>query len=314
MLRILNGEDESGTVAIWAIDDAGSRFGPATFTLDARRRRRSSTPRTWSQATPPRACPAASGRCAGDLRLDRSTLTSHIVPLAYARDADGALSAMHDTVPAAADARSSGKATGEANPYRYEVPVFNPASDVSQASRLRLINPGDAPATATIYGRDDSGAAAPGGSVRLTLPAGAARTLTALQLEAGSEGLAGRLGAGTGRWRLTVSSDRPLQAVNVAADGTGWRWNNLSTVAATGPASAPVPEPASGLARASGLEQASGLALAQRHTIPLFAPAGTPGAPQGLLRILNGAEEAGTVEIWAIDDAGVRTGPATYTR
>ncbi|MCY4121598.1 MAG: hypothetical protein OXG72_11835 [Acidobacteria bacterium] len=50
-------------------------------------------------------------------------------------------------------------------------------------------------------------------------------------------GLTGQLGAGLGRWRLTVSSDRPLQVVNVVVSPTG-HWNNLSTTAVRGAAPA----------------------------------------------------------------------------
>ena len=131
---------------------------------------------------------------------------------------------MHDTVSAAAG--------GGAGRFRYDVPMFNSASEAAQASRLRLVNPGDAPASVMIEGRDDIGGVAPGGAVRLTLSAGAVRTLTALELEAGGAGLMGRLGAGTGRWRLTVSSDQPLQAVNAVAAGAGYLTNH-STVAVT---------------------------------------------------------------------------------
>ena len=42
-------------------------------------------------------------------------------------------------------------------------------------------------------------------------------------------------------------------------------------------------------------------------------PAGTSGGPQGVVRILNGTDESGMVEIYAIDDAGTRSGPATFT-
>ena len=85
----------------------------------------------------------------------------------------------------------------------------------------------------TIAARDDTGVPAPGGSVQLTLPAGGARTLTARQLEAGDAALfAGRLGATFGKRRLSVSSDRPIQALNVTVDAAGWR--NLSTTAVDG--------------------------------------------------------------------------------
>ena len=228
VLRILNGTDESGTVEIYAIDDAGTRSGPATFTLNA------------SAAVQFTATDLASGNATlgltggigtdvGDARLQIETDLS-IVPLAFVRAADGTLSAMHDTVRGAA-------ATDGSDGYTYEVPIFNPASDATQVSRLRLINPGDAAAAVTIGGRDDSSAAATGGDVTLTLAAGGAQTLTAQQLEAGDTAITGQLGAGTGKWRLTVSSDQPLQVVNIVAATAGY-WNNLSTTAVPGAAPA----------------------------------------------------------------------------
>ena len=227
VVRILNATDESGTVEIYAIGNAGTRSGPATFTLDA------------SAAVQFTAADLQSGNAAlgltggigtevGDARLEIETDLS-IVPLAFVRAADGTLSAMHDTV--------RGASVGGPGRYAYEVPIFNPASDVTQVSRLRLINPGDVQAAVTISGRDDSGAAATGGDVTLTLAAGGAQTLTAQQLEAGDAAIAGQLGAGTGKWRLTVSSDQPLQVVNIVAATAGY-WNNLSTTAVPGAAPA----------------------------------------------------------------------------
>ena len=227
MVRILNGTDESGTVDIYAIDDAGTRSGPATFTLNA------------SAAVQFTATDLASGNATlgltggigtnvGDARLQIETDLS-IVPLAFVRAADGTLSAMHDTV--------RGASADESGQYHYEVPIFNLSTETTQVSRLRLINPGDGAAAVTIGGRDDSGAAATGGDVTLTLSAGGAQTLTSQQLEAGDTAITGQLGAGTGKWRLTVSSDQPLQVVNIVAASAGY-WNNLSTTAAPGPAPA----------------------------------------------------------------------------
>ena len=164
----------------------------------------------------------------GDARLQIETDLA-IVPLAFVRAADGTLSAMHDTV--------RGASVGGSDGYTYAVPIFNPASDATQVSRLRLINPGDAAAAVTIGGRDDSGAVATGGDVTLMLAAGGAQTLTAQQLEAGDTAITGQLGAGTGKWRLTVSSDQPLQVVNIVAATAGY-WNNLSTTAVPGAAPA----------------------------------------------------------------------------
>ena len=220
VLRILNATDESGTVEIYAIDDTGTRSGPATFTLSA------------SAAAEFTATDLASGNATlgltggigtevGDARLQIET-DLDIVPLAFVRAADGTLSAMHDTVRAAETDGSSG--------YTYNVPVFNPSTEMTQTSRLRLINPGDAAAAVTISGRNDSGAEATGGDVTLTLAAGGAKTLTAQQLEAGDTAITGQLGAGTGKWRLTVLSDQPLEVVNIGAASAAY-WNNLSTTA-----------------------------------------------------------------------------------
>ena len=227
VLRILNATAETGPVDIYAIDDFGTRSGPATFTLGA-----------WAAAEFT-ATDLRSGNVLLDLaggvgpvrdaRLQIATDLQKIVPLAYVRAADGTLSAMHDTVRSAS-ADGSGQ-------YRYEVPVFNPSTETIQASRLRLINPGDEQASVTIGARDDSGAAATGGDVTLTLAAGAAKTLTARQLEVGDSSITGRLGAGVGKWRLRVSSDRPLHVVNMTASTAGY-WNNLSTTAVAGAAPA----------------------------------------------------------------------------
>ena len=225
VVRILNGTDESGPVEIYAIDDAGIRSGPATFTLNASAAVRF-TATDLQSGNASLGLTGGIGTGVGDARLQIETDLS-IVPLAFVRAADGTLSAMHDTVRAASADGSEG--------YRYDVPLFNPSSEVTQVSRLRLINPGDAAVTVRIVGRDDSGAEASGGEVTLTLAAGAARTLTAQQLEVGDTGIAGRLGAGTGKWRLAVTSDRPLQVVNIVAATAGY-WNNLSTTAVPGSA------------------------------------------------------------------------------
>ena len=277
VLRILNGTEESGSVEIYAIDDAGMRTGPASFTLNAW----TAVELDASELANGNAMKGLStglGTLSGDVRLEIET-DLQILPSAYVRAADGTLSAMHDTVRA-------GVAAGGGGGYRYLVPIFNAASEVTQVSRLRLINPGDEPAAITIEGRDDTGAAATGGTVQLTLPAGGARTLTAQQLEAGGSGvmgqtsqsgegggsgvmgqasqsgegggsgvmgqasqsaeaaqpaLTGRLGAGVGRWRLSLSSDRPIRAVNVVSTVSGYM-NNLSTGGV--PGAAPVDQEA----------------------------------------------------------------------
>ncbi len=225
VLRIVNDSAEAVTVRVFAIADDGTRSGPATIALGA-------TSAAEFDATELQSANAAKGlsgglgSISGDVRLMIDS-EAPIVPLAFVQASDGTLSAMHDTVRAGSTAQEE---------YSYNVPIFNISTAVTQDSRLRLINAGDTPAAVTIEGRDD-GAVATGATVRLTLPAGGARTLTAQQLEEGGAGLTGQLGAGIGRWRLTVSSDRPLQVVNVVESSTG-NWNNLSTTAVRGAAPA----------------------------------------------------------------------------
>ena len=226
VLRLVNDTGEAATVQVFAIADDGTRAGPATIALGASAAVQFDATELRS-ANPARGLSGGLGSFPGDVRLLIDSDTS-IVPLAFVRSSDGTLSAMHDTVR---------PALAEGDPYRYEIPVFNSSTDVTRASRLRLINPGAVSTAVTIAGRDDGDAVAGGGDVTLTLPAGRARTLTAQQLEAGDAGLTGRLGATAGGWRLTVSSDLPLQVVNVVASSTG-HWNNLSTTAVRGAAPA----------------------------------------------------------------------------
>ena len=117
--------------------------------------------------------------------------------------------------------------------WRYDVPYFQPAS----RGRLRLVNPGTGAARVTITGADDRGAAGDG-AVRVTVAAGAARNLTSEELEGGDDSpspaqvddgafagvganVTGRLGNGTGRWRLTVSSNRQLLVMSLLRNPDG---------------------------------------------------------------------------------------------
>ena len=224
-LRVVNPTGESGTVQITAIDDSGFRFSSATFPLNAWAAVEFE-PEDFSSGNTAKGLSNNLGIGDGHFRLLLDA-DIPIEPSAYVRAPDGTISAMHDTVRAVAADGSGG--------FTYDVSVFNPSTEVTHVSRLRLINPGDTAAAATIAGRDDSGAQATGGDVKLTIAAGGAQTLTAQQLEAGDTAVIGQLGAGTGKWRLTVSSDQPLEVVNIVTSTAGY-WNNLSTTAVSGAA------------------------------------------------------------------------------
>lgn len=282
VLRIHNESATSGTVSIYAIDDAGTRSGPATLTLGA-------DAAVEFEADDLESGDAASGltgslgTITGDVRLEILTDLS-VAVLAYLRTSDGTLAVLHDEV----QARTAGMNGG----YEYQVPVFNPAQNMAQASRLRLINPSGNTAMVSIQGEDDSGAAAIGGAVRLTLAARGGRTLTAQQLEAGGSGLTGQLGAGMGRWRLQISSDQPIEVVNLVTSSTG-RLDNLSSAGGLG--LAPIDHAVFG-------ERFVGSVIATRSE-----------AQNGMLSIRTGKAFSETVEI-SDASSSTRSGIYAYRR
>lgn len=218
-VRIINRSNESGTVRIRAIDDAGKRFGPVDLTLDAQEvvHFNSNDLELGSEAKGL----SAIGSGTGNWRLEIETELD-IESLAYIRTpADGFLTSMHDVV--------------QSESTRWYVPIFNPGSNRNQESHLRLINVSGIDTEIVIEGRDDRGELAPGGEVRVMIPGDAARTLSAEELENGysaSESdfeFDGRLGNGSGKWQLFVSAGRPIMVMSLMSTPTG-HLANLSSV------------------------------------------------------------------------------------
>ena len=130
------------------------------------------------------------------------------------------MTSIHDLVP-------------EVEPGRHDVAIFNPGKNMTQQSRLRLVNLGDTVAEAEIAATDDEGSRAED-TVKVTVPAGGACMVTAHELESGeSTGpchceVSGALGAGTGKWQLSVTTDQSIQVMSVLK--TPEHLTNLSTV------------------------------------------------------------------------------------
>ena len=268
VLRVLNRSGEAGTVNIRAVDDSANVRGPVTLTVGAGHAAHFDS-EDLEAGNPAKGLSAGVGPGEGDWRL-RLTTVLDIEALAYVRTQDGFLTAMHDTVPAV--------------DFRHAVPLFNPASNRQQESRLRLINRGEQDAEVAISAVDDLGAAAPGGTVALTIPAGAARAVTAQQLEGmepGDAPLRGRLGDGAGKWRLAVSANRPVIVMSL------------------------VESPDRGLANVSTRP-------ATADALPLLL-AGHRDPLRGFARIVNASDVAGEVVIHATDDSGRRLGPVALT-
>ena len=231
LVRLINRSGTAGTARIEAFDDAGQRHGPLTLRLGAGETVHLSSADLERGNAAVGLDGALGPPGAGDWRLRvRSRLDLEV--LAYARAHDGFLSSLHDVVAKRAGA--------------YPVALFPPGGSAGWGARLRLVNPGTARAEVTIEGVDDEGRS-PGTAVRLALAPGAARTLTASQLESGdAAGSSGALGDGTGHWRLRVTANRPLEVLSLLASPTGY-WANLSsspgTMTGTGPGPDPDPDP-----------------------------------------------------------------------
>ena len=213
LVRIVNRSATSGTVRITAIDDTGRHFGPVTLTLGALRDT-NITSGDLERGNAAKGLPVGVGSGSGSWRLELATALT-IEPLAYIRTPDGFLTSMHDEAPVSEEGS-------------HWVPFFNPGSNTSKVSHLRIINPGATAAEVTVTGRDAAGDAS-SGTVRLTLAAGAARTLSAQNLERGGAGFSGRLGDGAGKWRLNVRSSANIQVMSLLSTRTG-HLSNLSTV------------------------------------------------------------------------------------
>lgn len=126
--------------------------------------------------------------------------------------------------------------SGDALAMAYNGPVakvytFNPAGNTTQQSFLRISNTGGTSGLVTITGKDDSGASA-AGTVSMTLAAGKTVQLTSDDLQNGNtaKGLTGSLGAGTGKWVLTVTGEiSGMEVTNLNRNNTSGTVSNLGT-------------------------------------------------------------------------------------
>ena len=279
-VRVVNHSAEAGEVVIDAVDDDGVPSGPVTFRIGAEETVHFNSG-DLENGNAEKDLSAGIGSGTGDWRLRlRSALDLEV--LAYNRTSDGMLAGLHDLVPRAVVRRPGGG--GESMGHR--VAIFNPASNVNQVSRLRIVNRGDEPAEVTIEGIDDDGAS-PGTAVELAVPAGATRMVTSQELESGQgEGLVGMLGDGRGKWQLVVTSDEPVEVMSLMTSPTG-HLTNLSTA------------------------PAAGEGTVGEHAVPLFAANANPDGYQGFVRVINRSSADGEVSIEAFDDAGTDYGPVT---
>ena len=210
-VRVVNRSDRSGSVTVDAADESDTDYAAAELTLGPLEAVQfdSDDLETGNADLGM----SGIGPGSGDWRLSlTSELDIHV--LSYIRsESDGLLAPMHLV---------AGVGT------RHRVAFFNPGSNRAQVSQLRLQNPGPGVAEVTIAGVDDRGTS-PGTVVTLMVSPGQTRTLTAQELEAGSDAVEGSLGDGAGKWRLVIEADAPIRVMNVLASPTG-HLTSLATV------------------------------------------------------------------------------------
>ena len=171
IVRIINHSKRSGTVVIHGVDGAGTRYGPATLTLEANKSVHLDSAEL-EDGSPSKGLLGGLGEGTGNWRLELTTELD-IEPLAYVRSVHGAFTPLHEI------ARTTVEDSG---PAVHHVPLFPSAGDGVHDSQLRLFNLGDADVAAIIRGVDDAGNPA-ADTVRLTIPGGQARTLSPQDLE-----------------------------------------------------------------------------------------------------------------------------------
>ena len=214
-VRLINHSVHAGDVSIRGTDDRGMAVGPVTMSLGPGQTVHLNS-FDLERGNASKFISGGMGTGTGDWWLELSS-GLNIEALAYMRSDDGFLTSMFESVP------------GIAN--RHRIAVFNPASNRHQVSRLRLVNPGAEAAEIGVEGTDDAGEV---GSASISIPPATAISLTAAHLESGRpEGLpanvriAGALGDGRGKWRLTVTADTPVVVMNLLESPTG-HLTNLS--------------------------------------------------------------------------------------
>ena len=210
-LRIVNRDTTDAAVRVSARDESDFEFDEIVLSVPALGALHVNSD-DLELGNPAKGVSHGVGDGSGHWRLTLGS-ASDVNVLTYARTADGFLTSMHDTVPETAAG--------------HLVPMFNPGDNEARASSLRIVNPGANDASVNISGLDDLGAS-PGGTVRLVVPPGRSRTLSAQALEAGGPEFVGRLGDGAGKWRLIVSSNQPVRVMSLLETPTG-HLTNLSS-------------------------------------------------------------------------------------
>ena len=211
LVRIVNHSNRAGSVAIVAIDAAGTRVEGLSISIGASQTAHFDSDDLES-GNPEAGLSGSTGPGEGDWHLE---LTSDLnVELqAYAHGDGGVLGELLEA------------AAGDGESFR--IATFDPGDGNGVTGLLRLLNRSGEAIEVTVRGTDDLGVS-PGPGVTVELAAWQSKTYTAAELESGeASGLTGSLGDGTGLWRLDGEAPGPMMAMSLVKDADG-RLANLS--------------------------------------------------------------------------------------
>ncbi len=266
-VRLSNRSDNADLVTLWGVDATGRRSsGTVSLTLAPRESRQLNS-QDLEQGNLAKGVTGGLGIGTGNWTLVVHSALD-LEALAYIRTPDGFLTPIHDRV--------------DGDGVDWFVPMFNPAENPNQVSRLRVINTSLQAVSLQILGVDDAGAVG-AGPVAVTVAALSSIELTSADLENGNaaKGLIGKLGNGTGKWHLSVSATGRVTLQSLLLDPKGYL-TNLSTLPDL-------------------TERVPG-----ERTLWLVPPASNV-QQQGFVRLSNRENRASDVALWGIDDAGRRS-------
>ena len=194
----------SEEVRITAIDDGGNVYDPVTVQLEGNQVFHFNSDDLAYGNTLKGIVGGIGAPRQGNWRLHIELPDVFIWVQSFIRTRDGFLTSVSDMLVKYRNVHEDGKLYESLHAF-----TFNPASNTRQQSVLRLINWGDSDETITIVAIDDTGVQTDN-RVTLTLPAGQARMLSAVDLEEGGTpaDVHGWLGDGTGKWRLEAFYQR----------------------------------------------------------------------------------------------------------
>ena len=262
-VRFVNPSSESVQVELYGTDDSGvaSKSPPISLTLAAGESKQMTAQDLENGNT---AKGLESSMCNGAGKWQITARSSKAIQImGLIRTPDGFLTGLTDVVPVESGSNI--------------VYFANPASTTKQQTFLRIVNDGSSAGTVTISAIDNLGVAA-AESVSFNLGANSSKQMTAQDLENGNaaKGLTGKIGDGTGKWRLTIASSLDLSVQSLIRTPDGFL-TNLSALVTP---------------NASGTS-----------TLSFFNPASNT-AQQSFVRLVNSGSESASITISAVDDTG----------